>query len=106
VLEWRLDPDCPYRNPIAADLERELILVCSDGYSSSLAAISVRELGHRRVADLSGGFRGWEAAGLPVRHTPLPDPPEAPGMGSPEPIDDPTERRTEWPLRSTSTSSF
>ena len=61
VLEWRLDPDCAHRNPTVADLERELILVCADGFSSSLAALSVQELGFRRVADLCGGFNGWRA---------------------------------------------
>ncbi len=67
VLEWRLDPDCAHRDPAVSDLERELILVCADGFSSSLAALSVQELGFRRVADLCGGFTGWKRAGLPVR---------------------------------------
>ncbi|MGH3040574.1 MAG: rhodanese-like domain-containing protein, partial [Gaiellaceae bacterium] len=45
VLEWRVDPDCEFRNPAACDLEREVILMCSDGFSSSFAALSLRELG-------------------------------------------------------------
>jgi MFS family permease len=67
VLEWRLDPDSPHRNAALADLERELILVCADGFSSSLAVVSLRELGFLRVGDLVGGFSAWAAAGLPVR---------------------------------------
>jgi rhodanese-related sulfurtransferase len=86
VLEWRLDPASPHRNPAAADLSRELILVCADGYSSSLAAVSLQELGHRRVADVVGGFRAWQAAGLPVRQEPLVARPELPGMGTAEPL--------------------
>ena len=88
VLEWRLDPDSPHRNPAVADLAREVILVCADGYSSSLAALSVQELGFRRVADLRGGFNGWQAAGLPVRQAiPAVLSTESPGMGLPEPIE-------------------
>jgi MFS family permease len=66
LLEWRLDPDCPDCDPRLADLERELILVCADGCSSSLAVASLRELGFIRVGDLVGGFNAWVAAGLPV----------------------------------------
>ena len=88
VLEWRLDPESPFHNPVAADLERELILVCSDGYSSSLAAVSVQELGYRRVADVHGGFRGWQEAGLPVRQARVGGELDSPGMGLPEPLDE------------------
>jgi rhodanese-related sulfurtransferase len=66
VLEWRLDPDSPYRNPHASDLERHVILVCSDGYSSSLAAATLRELGFTRATDLVGGFNAWKSRGLPI----------------------------------------
>ena len=88
VLEWRLDPDSPNRNPAVAGLESELILVCADGYSSSLAALSVQELGFRQIADLRGGFSGWQAAGLLVRRTTEAlGTTELLGMGLPEPIE-------------------
>lgn len=66
VLEWRLDPTCPYRIPEAVDHDIEVIVVCSQGYSSSLAAASLRALGLWRATDLAGGFEGYVAAGLPV----------------------------------------
>jgi rhodanese-related sulfurtransferase len=87
VLEWRVDPDAEYRNPAVADLERSLVLVCGEGFSSSLAAASLRELGFRHVTDMIGGFAAWKAAGLPVRPAPPPDSGRLPGMGPPEPLD-------------------
>jgi rhodanese-related sulfurtransferase len=84
VLEWRLDPDYEHRNPAVADLERELILFCADGFSSSLAVASARDLGFRRVGDLVGGFTGWQAAGLPVQPAARQAPIEVPGMGTPD----------------------
>jgi MFS family permease len=66
VLEWRLDPDSEFRNPDVGGLDRQLIVVCADGYSSSLAVVSLEELGFTAVGDLVGGFNGWKAAGLPV----------------------------------------
>ena len=84
VLEWRVDPDCEFRNPAACDLEREVILMCADGFSSSFAALSLRELGFRRATDLVGGFSAWQAEGLPVRPAPeRQTEDELPGMGSP-----------------------
>ena len=64
VLEWRVDPGSGYSNPVVADEEAELILVCHEGYSSSLAAASLSELGRGRVGDLVGGFVAWRASGL------------------------------------------
>jgi MFS family permease len=87
VLEWRVDPDAEYRNPAVADLERSLVLVCGEGFSSSLAAASLRELGFRHVTDMIGGFAAWKAAGLPVHPAPPPDSGLLPGMGPPEPLD-------------------
>ncbi|HET9457479.1 MAG TPA: rhodanese-like domain-containing protein [Candidatus Limnocylindrales bacterium] len=69
VLYWRLDPASPYRDEAIADRARRIILVCADGFSSSLAAATLRELGFARAADLDGGFHGWVAAGLPVDRT-------------------------------------
>jgi len=80
VLEWRVDPESGYSNPAVADDEAELILVCHEGYSSSLAAASLSELGHGRVGDLVGGFVAWQASGLET----IAAPPAAdglPGMG-------------------------
>lgn len=56
VLEWRLDPTSPYRLPFAA-ADLRVIVVCNEGYSSSLAAATLRELGVRRATDLVGGFQ-------------------------------------------------
>ncbi|MET8699506.1 rhodanese-like domain-containing protein [Kitasatospora sp. NPDC004723] len=67
VLEWRLDPTGGHRIPEATGYDLEVILVCSEGYASSLAAASLRELGLHRATDLDGGFVGWAAAGLPTR---------------------------------------
>jgi rhodanese-related sulfurtransferase len=59
VLEWRLDPTCPYRLPVADDPGRRVILVCNEGYSSSLAARTLQQLGLARATDLVGGFQAW-----------------------------------------------
>ena len=60
VLEWRLDPTCPHRIPQAADPDRRIIVVCNEGYSSSLAAATLRQLGLGRATDLAGGFQSWK----------------------------------------------
>jgi rhodanese-related sulfurtransferase len=61
VLEWRLDPTSAHRLSLAADAEVRIVLVCNEGYSSSLAAATLRELGLRRATDLVGGYQGWQA---------------------------------------------
>lgn len=66
VLYWRLDPASGYEDPRLADLDRQVILVCADGYSSSVAAATLRDLGFVRACDLNGGFSAWQAADLPV----------------------------------------
>jgi rhodanese-related sulfurtransferase len=65
-LEWRLDPTSTARIPEAVDHDIRWIVVCSEGYASSLAAASLQDLGLRNATDLDGGFRAWKAAGLPV----------------------------------------
>jgi rhodanese-related sulfurtransferase len=65
-LEWRLDPTSDARIPQATDHDVAWIIVCSEGYSSSLAAASLQDLGLCNATDLDGGFRAWKAAGLPV----------------------------------------
>lgn len=66
VLEWRLDPASPWRIPEARDHMLRVIVICADGYSSSLAAVSLQDLGLTGATDVIGGFRAWAAAGLPV----------------------------------------
>jgi len=61
VLEWRLDPTSPYRLAIVDDPDRRIVLVCNEGYGSSLAAHTLQRLGLRGVTDLVGGFTGWAA---------------------------------------------
>jgi rhodanese-related sulfurtransferase len=65
-LEWRLDPTSGARIPQATDHDVRWIVVCSEGYSSSLAAASLQDLGLHKATDLDGGFRAWKAAGLPI----------------------------------------
>jgi len=65
VLEWRLDPTSAFRIPEAVDHDIEVVVVCSEGYSSSLAAVSLQQLGLHRATDLEGGgFLAWRATGL------------------------------------------
>ena len=59
VLEWRLDPTSPHRIPKVIDRDQRMIIVCNEGYSSSLAAATLRQLGVRRATDLIGGFQAW-----------------------------------------------
>ena len=65
VLEWRLDPRSDARLPIAS-YQLEVIVTCQEGYTSSLAAASLQDLGLLRATDLDGGFAAWRAAGLPT----------------------------------------
>lgn len=66
TLEWRADPTSRLPDPRIADPGLQLVVVCNDGYSSSLAAATLRDLGFERAADLEGGYRAWVAAGLPT----------------------------------------
>jgi len=66
VFEWRLDPASRWHLPEVADHEARLIVLCREGYSSSLAAASLQDLGLRNATDVIGGFDAWEAEGLPV----------------------------------------
>ncbi|WP_030178229.1 rhodanese-like domain-containing protein [Streptomyces sp. NRRL S-813] len=65
-LEWRLDPQGSHRLPEATGHDLRFVVVCNEGYASSLAAASLHQLGLRRATDLVGGFQSWRAAGLPV----------------------------------------
>ena len=67
VLEWRADPDSDAADPeLSGDLTRRVIVVCDEGYQSSLAAATLRDLGFSRATDLDGGFQAWRAAGMAV----------------------------------------
>lgn len=65
-LEWRFDPECTARLPQVTGYDAQVIVLCSEGYASSLAADSLRRLGLHRATDVIGGFRAWVAQGLPV----------------------------------------
>ncbi|MGW1951611.1 rhodanese-like domain-containing protein [Streptomyces sp. NPDC001920] len=65
-LEWRLDPQGSHRVPEATNHDLRVVVICNEGYASSLAVESLRRLGLRRATDLVGGFQAWRAEGLPV----------------------------------------
>ncbi|GAQ57498.1 rhodanese-like domain-containing protein [Streptomyces acidiscabies] len=65
-LEWRLDPQGSHRVPEATGHDLRVVVICNEGYASSLAAASLHQLGLHRATDLIGGFQAWRAAGLPV----------------------------------------
>ena len=65
VLEWRFDPRSDARLP-EASYERRVLVLCQEGYTSSLAADALRSLGVHRATDVVGGFAAWRAAGMPV----------------------------------------
>jgi rhodanese-related sulfurtransferase len=67
VLEWRFDPRCAARLPQVTGYDLRVIVMCSQGYTSSLAAASLQDLGLRNATDLDGGFVAWAAEGLPVQ---------------------------------------
>jgi rhodanese-related sulfurtransferase len=69
VLEWRLDPACPFRAEVARGYDDPVVVICAEGYSSSLAAASLQRIGLSRATDMIGGFAAWAAAGLPVEPT-------------------------------------
>ncbi len=66
VLEWRLDPRSDARLSFATSYHLEVIITCQEGYTSSLAAAALQDLGLHRATDLAGGFAAWRAAGLPT----------------------------------------
>jgi len=66
VLEWRFDPASDARLPVAGSYDLAVVVVCQEGYTSSLAAAALQDLGLYRATDLDGGFAAWRAAGLPT----------------------------------------
>jgi rhodanese-related sulfurtransferase len=86
VLEWRLDPDADaaYRNPHVRGLDQRIVLVCAHGYSTSLAAATLQDLGFTRATDMVGGFAAWKERGLPVVRAPDFEEASLPGIGGPD----------------------
>jgi rhodanese-related sulfurtransferase len=74
VLEWRFDPASSARLPVATDHDLQVIVFCSEGYTSSLAAAALQDLGLWRATDIVGGFHAWRATGLPIHSIPQLDP--------------------------------
>lgn len=70
VLEWRLDPWGAWHIPEATGFDLEVVVVCRHGFSSSLAAESLRRMGLCRATDMIGGVEAWIAAGLPMSSAP------------------------------------
>jgi rhodanese-related sulfurtransferase len=66
VPEWRCDPASPSRDPAVTDSRAPVIVICNEGYQSSLAAATLQQLGLVDATDVIGGFQAWRAAGLPV----------------------------------------
>ncbi|MFL6243766.1 MAG: rhodanese-like domain-containing protein [Acidimicrobiia bacterium] len=66
VLEWRLDPASPDRITEVTDHDQFVVVLCSAGFTSSLAAATLQDMGFRNATDVDGGFQAWKAAGLPV----------------------------------------
>jgi rhodanese-related sulfurtransferase len=66
VVEWHLDPANGYRHPAVRSFDQPIVVVCNDGYSSSLSAANLVRIGFTSVADMIGGMTAWSAAGLPT----------------------------------------
>jgi rhodanese-related sulfurtransferase len=79
-LEWRCDPASEWRHPAISRRDLRIIVICNQGYQSSLAAATLQQLGFTHATDLDGGFTAWAAAGLPVI---------APAAASQDALDDP-----------------
>ena len=83
-LEWRCDPASQWRHPALAGRDLRIILVCDQGYQSSLVAATLHQFGLIHATDLDGGFTAWAAAGLPVI-APLPAGQDPSGMEADRP---------------------
>jgi rhodanese-related sulfurtransferase len=69
VLEWVVDPASGHQDSSVTALDQPLVVMCNEGYSSSLAAHTLQRLGFCRATDMIGGFAAWQSAGLPISHT-------------------------------------
>lgn len=65
-LEWRFDPKCNARLPWVTGYDHRVVVICAEGYTSSLAAASLQDLGLAKATDVEGGYAAWAAAGLPT----------------------------------------
>jgi rhodanese-related sulfurtransferase len=83
VLEWRVDPASGSSNPHVGGHDRRLLIICSHGESSSLAAATLVEMGFERAGDVSGGFEAWLASDLPTAPAPERSDGGVPGMEGP-----------------------
>jgi rhodanese-related sulfurtransferase len=73
VFEWRCDPSSDWQDPeIAGQSDRQLIVMCNEGYQSSLAAVTLQRFGFGDATDMIGGFQAWRASGLEVVKVPDP----------------------------------
>jgi rhodanese-related sulfurtransferase len=69
VFEWRSDPSSPWHDPkVVCNPARRLIVICDEGYQSSLAAATLRRFGFLTATDVIGGFQAWREAGLEIEH--------------------------------------
>ena len=66
VLEWRVDPAARQQNPRITGFDQTLVIMCNEGYSSSLAAHTLQRLGFANATDMIGGFAAWRLDGLPT----------------------------------------
>ena len=67
VIEWRCDPSSEWSDSeTVRDVDRQLIVVCHEGYQSSLVAATLQRFGFAQATDLIGGFKAWRDGGLPV----------------------------------------
>ena len=65
-LEWRIDPTSEWAHPAVSDPRTRIVLMCNEGYATSLAAVTLHDMGFARATDMIDGFDGWRAAGLPI----------------------------------------
>jgi rhodanese-related sulfurtransferase len=66
VLEWRCDPKSEWRHRKVTDHDQRIIIICDEGYQSSLAAANLHLLGLKNATDMAGGFQQWKSAGLAI----------------------------------------
>jgi rhodanese-related sulfurtransferase len=93
VLEWRCDPASPWRDRAITDVRTRPIVICNEGYQSSLAAATLQQLGLADASDVIGGFQGWKAAGLPVQRADTASDPERSITNPSRPADDEEDER-------------
>lgn len=97
VLEWVVDPASGYRNPCLGSFEQTLIVMCNEGYSSSLAAYNLQRIGFANATDMIGGFTGWRDADLPVQEAAPRDLETLDGRWPPEPALEPSQKGSNDP---------